>query len=197
MAYEGSTFTTNKQCKIKFRLPELFNDRIIEYKVHVDEHTQPHESYYNMLLGGDICSELGIIIDYQNNVVQWDGATVPMVDRDVFCQSDNIYQDLYEATFEGEAARSATSRMTRILDNDYHKSDQPKIVQQCTHLSMDERAKLLALLRKHEPMFDGTLGKWNVPPLDLQLKPNCTQTIQGLSPYQRYMRKHLRKKYAD
>ena len=170
---KAGTFTTTKQCKIKFRLPELFNDRIIEYKVHVDEQTQSEETYYDMLLGGDICSELGIIIDYKNNVVQWDGATVPMVDREVFC-SNTMFNDLYEESFESEAARSATSRMTRILDNDYHKADLPAIVEKCTHLSKEERAKLLALLRKHEPMFDGTLGKWNVPPLDLELKPGST-----------------------
>ena len=106
-----------------------------------------------------------------------------MVDREIFCQKKGIFNDLYEESSESEAARSATSRMTRILDNDYHKVNLPAIVGQCTHSNEEERAKLLALLHKHELIFDGTLGKWNVPPLDLELKPGSTPYRARCIPY--------------
>ena len=97
-----------------------------------------------------------------------------MVDREILCTNPSTINDLFEQSFEGDAVQSATSRMTRILDNDYHKADLPAIVQQCTHLTTVQQQLLLRVLQKHEPLFDGTLGKWNVEPLNIQLKPGVT-----------------------
>ena len=171
---KAGNFTTDEVSKIQFRLPDLYKDRIIEYKVHVDTQTAPDSCYYDMILGSDICQALGLIIDYKEQVVRWDTAYVPMVDREIFCTNLSTINDLFEQSFEGNAVQSATSRMTRILDNDYHKADLPAIVQQCTHLTTVQQQLLLRVLQKHEPLFDGTLGKWNVEPLNIKLKPGVT-----------------------
>ena len=39
---------------------------------------------------------------------------------------------------------------------------------------MVQQQLLLRVLQKHEPLFDGTLCKWNVEPLNIQLKPGVT-----------------------
>jgi galactose-1-phosphate uridylyltransferase len=61
--------------------------------------------------------------------------------------------------------------MTRILDAKYEKVDLRSMVQSCQHLTSEQRTELHMLLHKYEYLFDGTLGCWNMHPIDLMLKP--------------------------
>ncbi len=59
----------------------------------------------------------------------------------------------------------------------YQKADLQSIVQDnCKHLSTNQQKKLLQLLKKHEFLFDGTLGDWKTKPVSFQLQ-------EGVSPY--------------
>ena len=42
-----------------------------------------------------------------------------------------------------------------------------------THLNKLQRTLLLALLKKHEPLFDGQLGNWKGNPVEIPLKENA------------------------
>ena len=46
----------------------------------------------------------------------------------------------------------------------------------CAHLSATDREKLLSMLLKFEPLFSGTLGDWNLPPVSFDIK-------EGMKPY--------------
>ena len=46
---KAGVFKTNKTCKLKFCLPELYFDHIIEYKVHVDESRSDDNCQYDMV----------------------------------------------------------------------------------------------------------------------------------------------------
>jgi hypothetical protein len=49
----------------------------------------------------------------------------------------------------------------------------PKLIQMKSHhLTTSEQQKLLALLKKHEDLFDGTLGTFTGAPCDIKLKDN-------------------------
>jgi hypothetical protein len=64
-----------------------------------------------------------------------------------------------------------------ILDTKYEKADLPAIVRDnCAHLSATDREKLLSMLLKFEPLFSGTLGDWNLPPVSFDIK-------EGMKPY--------------
>ena len=70
--------------------------------------------------------------------------------------------------------------MRRILDAKYKKADLNKVMtKQCQHLNTEEHEILLNILQKYEHIFDGTLGKWNTTPADLDLredvKPVCSR----------------------
>ena len=39
-------------------------------------------------------------------------------------------------------------------------------------LDEHQQKKLLSLLKDFEDLFDGTLGKWNTDPIDIETKPN-------------------------
>jgi hypothetical protein len=43
-----------------------------------------------------------------------------------------------------------------------------------THLTDFQRTLLMALLGKHEALFDGTLGEWKGDLVDIKLKPDAT-----------------------
>jgi hypothetical protein len=40
----------------------------------------------------------------------------------------------------------------------------------CSHLEPSQQEKLLSLLLDYEPLFDGTLGDWNRPPVSVKMK---------------------------
>jgi hypothetical protein len=46
----------------------------------------------------------------------------------------------------------------------------------CKHLSADHQKKLLELLKKYEPLFNGILGDWKTKPVTFQYQ-------EGVSPY--------------
>ena len=66
----------------------------------------------------------------------------------------------------------STNQIKKILDAKYEAADIPTIVESCTHLTDLEKSKLAKLLLKYEELFDGTLGKWKGPPVDIQLREN-------------------------
>ncbi len=78
---------------------------------------------------------------------------------------------------EPQSTQDTTKRVTRILGAKYQKADLQSIVtDNCKHLSADQQKKLLQLLTKYEPLFDGTLGDWKTKPVSFELK-------EGVSPY--------------
>jgi hypothetical protein len=50
----GGEFYTKKQGTRKFKLPEVFLNKTIEFKVHVDETTVHANAAYDMIMGRDL-----------------------------------------------------------------------------------------------------------------------------------------------
>jgi hypothetical protein len=73
---------------------------------------------------------------------------------------------------------SATTKAERIqsaLDAKYTSADIGKMASDSPELEESQRNSLEKLVRKFEPLFDGTLGHWKTDPVDLFLKnPDCT-----------------------
>ncbi len=67
-----------------------------------------------------------------------------------------------------KSTEEATQRVIQILDANYRKADIQAIVNDnCSHLTADQKAMLLKVLQKIEPLFDGTLGDWKTKPVSL------------------------------
>ncbi len=83
----------------------------------------------------------------------------------------------HSLVMEPQSTQDATECAMRILDAKYSKADLQSVVRNnYKHLSSDQQKKLLQLLKKYEPLFDGTLGEWKTKPVSFQLK-------KGVSPY--------------
>ena len=67
---------TNKTAKIMFNMPEFYESKIVQCWAHVFD----AKLSYDMIIGRDLMTELGIKIDFENLIVHWKEAEVPMRD---------------------------------------------------------------------------------------------------------------------
>jgi len=133
-------------------------DKLIEWDFHVTKTL----GAYDMIIGRDLMEFLGINIRFSDKVIEWEGATMPFKDKD---QSENgvFHVD------EPEAVQEASDRIKQILDAKYVAADLEDVCNNQEQLDQQEQQKLLRLLRKHEHLFDGTLGKWTGTKVKLDL----------------------------
>ena len=161
-------FTTNKMTKVTFTLPEFTESRQIDGDFHV----LPEESKlpYDFIIGRDLMRALKIDVLYSENVVVWDDLRLPMQ------EVKNKFTDFHailETASDSDSVKQQMSRLTRILDANYDKPDLDQEVAQMTHLNPEQQVLLLALLKKHEPLFDGQLGEWKGKPVEIPLKDDA------------------------
>ena len=167
---KGGNFQTSKKCKTTFTLNEFFENKSIEWNLHVDSTPGPHR--YDMIIGRDIMSELGITLNFEDQTMAWEDSIVHMKDPEVLADLLHPVNDFYwnEEINETAALNEASSRLKKILDAKYEAADLDEVVRACGHLDDTEQSQLLALLRKYEHLFDGTLGTWHNEPYDIELK---------------------------
>ena len=75
---KGGNFQTSKKCKTTFILKECFENKSIEWNLHVD--STPGLHHYDMILGHDIMSELRITLNFKDQTMTWDDLTINMKD---------------------------------------------------------------------------------------------------------------------
>ena len=113
------------------------------------------------------------VLDYKQCVMTWEDAEVPMKSTDY--EIEESYSMLQELT-QPKQVRKATSCMDKILAATYDKADLDKVMRLCWHLPPKDRTALNVLLKKYKPLFDGTLGTWNIDPVSIEIK-------EGSKPY--------------
>jgi len=141
------------------RLPEFDKNRSIEHqKALVFE----KKSAYDVILGSDFLTKAGIILDYERGEVRWLGLTLPMRPKDSL--DDSQFIQMYEKyssqkldEYMGEDWLDAYLAVA-IKDAKYERADIQEVVDNCAHLSDEQKLDLYNLLKKHEKLFDGTLG---------------------------------------
>ena len=163
---KGGNFATNQIVQATFQLPELDDQKATQWDCHADDDTG--HSQHDMIIGSELLEELGVILDCDQCVMTWESSDVPMKSAD--CSMQDSHAMPQELT-EPKQVREATSRMNRTPAATCNEADLDKITSLCAHLSSNEQDLLNKLLKKHEPLFDGTSGAWNTAPVSLELKP--------------------------
>ena len=69
-------------------------------------HVTEQKSNYDMIIGRDILSELGINLNFKDMTVQWDTAVIPMKEMDSTIEISYAVED-------SEAVHDATERIKR------------------------------------------------------------------------------------
>ena len=158
----AGNFKTLAKSKLEFTMPELHQNRIINHETHVTN----AKMGYDMIIGMDLMSELGIDILNSTHSIKWDEAEIPMRPRDSTIENSYVIHD-------PKTVQEATSRLTKILDAKYEKADLKQVVQDIPELTAQEKAQLLKLLQTYEDLFDGTLGQWKGAPYNIHLKDDA------------------------
>ncbi len=71
---KAGSFKTTKTCKVHFTLPAFHEKRNISWTAYVDN-TDKLTSRYNMIIGRDVISELGMTFCFDTLMMEWDNAT--------------------------------------------------------------------------------------------------------------------------
>ena len=73
---------------MNFTLPTFHEHRNISWTAFVDEATKL-SSRYDMIIGRDLLNKLGMNFLFSTNLMEWDIASTPMLDPDLFDQEDH------------------------------------------------------------------------------------------------------------
>jgi hypothetical protein len=124
----GGTFTTNYESLLDSKFPELSTSKVVTWQAHVDDKTSSKESAYDMIMGMDLMTSIGITVDCEHICIRWYGTEIPLKTRNT--SSDNeILHMLYHAANEPDILQEAEKRQNRILDADYRKVEVYPFVQ--------------------------------------------------------------------
>ena len=72
-------FLTGQVLMADFRLPEFNVNRDISYEVALDDRHSSFIRTYDMIIGRDLLADLGVIIDFQNYIIDWAGTRKNML----------------------------------------------------------------------------------------------------------------------
>jgi hypothetical protein len=171
----GGTFTTNYESLLDLKVPEISTSKVVTWQAYVDDKTSSKEAAYDMIMGMDLMTSIGITVDCEKRCIRWDGTEIPLKTRNTL-NNDEILHMLYHAANEPAILQEAEKKQTRILDADYRIVEVYQFVEELQHLTMDEKQVLGQTLKKFPTLFGGGLGMLNIKPVKLEL-------IDGAKPY--------------
>ena len=121
----AGTVRTDHKAKVQLKLSEFSEQKVIEWEFH----TTDTKFNYDMIIGRDLLSALGIIIDFKDDVMTWDEAIVPMKAVDATVEDSYFVNDtetkidldlglsepsMYGATIEDEGCCQTSADETVI-----------------------------------------------------------------------------------
>ena len=66
----GGTITSKANSNVKLKLTEFSNSKTINFMCQVDSHNKSKNSPYDIILGSDFMSALGIDLSYSKRIIQ-------------------------------------------------------------------------------------------------------------------------------
>ncbi len=177
----NGTFVTDKVGDIEISFVEYSASKKVCLQLDIVEYSPRDQApMYDLTIGKQTMHDLGVKLDFQEKTITIDKVLLPMRNIANLQLRPRITRALIENTCfaqEPISTRSATKRMVKILEAKYEKADLPAIIREnCSHLTASNRERLLSVLLKFEPLFDGTLGDWKLPPVSFEL-------MEGMKPY--------------
>ena len=159
---KGANFQTSKKCKSTFILKEFYENKSIEWNLHVGTTPSPH--HYDMILGCDVMSELGIMLNFKDQTMTWDDSTINMKDPESLLElmdpvNDFLWNNNQYKTIQDRHFKKLLPISRKFLMQSMHRQTSMGSYG-CGHLTKDEKCQLHALLSKYKHLFDGTLETW-------------------------------------
>ena len=90
----GGTFTTKQKALIDFSFPELDPGKKVTWICHADTKTEKANALYDMIIGLDLLTEIGLYVNTETKMLYWEGHTAPLKERGAL-GSTFMLQELY------------------------------------------------------------------------------------------------------
>jgi hypothetical protein len=132
---------------------------------------------FDLIIGCNSMEKLGIVMDFNTKSITIVEIILPMRNIANLTNKSKVKEAWAISNalaHEPISIELATQHAVKILDANYKTADLQAAVTNCTQLNSAGKNKLLELLKKFEPLFDGTLGHWRTKPVTFQLKGGVT-----------------------
>ena len=124
----ASSVTTASEAVVEFLLPEFYEDCTLKYNVHLTKKLKN----YDLIIGRDLLSSMGMDINFSNSTCSWDDRSIPM--RSLNSEIPQTF-----AIEESKTLKSATKRLKKILDAKYEPVKIDKVVFGSHHLNFKQK----------------------------------------------------------
>lgn len=101
-----------EKAKTRLILPELYANRVIEHNFNV----MHSDLGYDVIIGSDLMTELGLNIQFSTQELEWDEASIPFKSKDVTLETSYFLAD-------SQAVQESVERIRGILDAKYEAAD--------------------------------------------------------------------------
>ena len=171
----GGTFTTKRKALLEFKLPEFSTNKRVQWVCHVDDTSDKSTAQYDMIIGNDLMTEIGLDICFSAKKIRWENDEIPMKHRGSLANAA-VTKYLHVLSTDTALVQDAEARQKRILDANYDAINIREHVATLEHLDRDQKEHLIETLTRHPQLFSGGLGELNIKPIRLEL-------IKGAKPY--------------
>ena len=151
---------------------------------------------YDMILGTNFLTKAGIKLDYDTGNMIWYDSTLPMRPSYGLTSEDfDAMEDQYFIQLEDEILGEdwLECYATEILDAKYEWTDVSDVVKELHHLDQKQKDDILQVLKKHEKMFDGTLGVYPHKKFHIDIDPEAKPVYSRPYPIPRIHLKTFKK----
>ena len=150
------------------RLPAFDKNRVVkEHNFQVFQ----GDCRYDVILGSDFLTKVGMKLDYEKLEIEWLGNTVPMESLKPAMVAAHVGEYIAQIEVDDMGVDVDSYLAAPIKDAKYERLDVEAVLKEhCSHLSPTQQGDLRVLLRKHEKLFDGTLGKYPGAPMHIELE---------------------------
>ena len=169
---KGGIFSTDARCAVPFYIVDFSTQKKVTWSFHVDNQTRSSKSGYDMIIGRDLLTKLGIDIKFSSSTLMWEDTEIPMREFGELRDRQTAYH-CYYIKDDVKSTKQLTKRVVEILDSKYDAIDVSKVVSEQVGLTTSQKASLHALLAKHKKLFNGELGDWDTSPVSIELQPNA------------------------
>ena len=116
-------FHTDGIIKAEFAIPELNLTSKVSYDLHVASNLGP----YDIILGRDVLRELGIVLDFNMQIVIWNHACISM--KPANCKINNSWAITYPEEVDDMVSRLTREQYRNVIDAKYKKANLNEVLE--------------------------------------------------------------------
>lgn len=151
-------------------LPEFDNSRTIRGNT---AYVFDAQCAYDVIMGRDLLSQIGLVMDFHNGLMHWMTRTAPMKSEGINFHDEqdvSYYMSLFD---EDDNDDPDDPHDAFILEAKYERTNAREVAEHQKHLNEQQKRSLEETLRPFDVLFDGKLGHYTKRQVKLELDPNA------------------------